>query len=278
VARRSNAANAAQGSWLTDPGARGVLEDTETGVFCLYAAAQEDGTTLASAGPIFQMPLFGIGAVAGTDLHSGNFRVPIDNENLVYFRLRWSYAPLPQAETDEYDHGGQYYPAMIPGTMMPRDNRGNDYNIDRVLQRYYSFSGIRSFPMQDAAMVENQRGPIADRTQEHLTTADSHIVHIRMRLLNAARQLADGIEPEAPWTPEAYGHHFETAIAGDAREAVRRAKEQAMRSRAASEETGGLLVAPAPPPPYPSPAGRGDQSPTIQPHIRRRRRRGGRAI
>ena len=35
-------------------------------------------------------------------------------------------------------------------------------------------------------MMENQWGPIADRTQEHLTSSDYQIIHIRRRLLKAA--------------------------------------------------------------------------------------------
>jgi phenylpropionate dioxygenase-like ring-hydroxylating dioxygenase large terminal subunit len=236
VARRSNANTAGAGRWLTDPSLRGVLEDTDSGVICLTAEQQEDGTTFATAGPIWQMPIFCNGGIAGTAIHSGNFRVPIDNSSLMYFRLRWSYEPLPASEVEEYERGGQYYPALIPGTLTPRDNISNDYNIDRMQQRYSTFSGIRSFPAQDAAAVENQRGPVADRTREHLTSADGMIIHVRSRLLNAARLLTDGVEPEAPWHPEAYGHHFESAEAAEPGKAVWLAKQNAMRRREAEPQ------------------------------------------
>ena len=29
-------------------------------------------------------------------------RVPIDNESLMFFRLRWSFDPIPQKDIDEY--------------------------------------------------------------------------------------------------------------------------------------------------------------------------------
>ncbi|MBO0894791.1 MAG: hypothetical protein J2O39_10470, partial [Acidimicrobiales bacterium] len=54
------------------------------------------------------------------------------------------------------------------------------------------------------AVVENQRGPIADRTRETLVSTDKYIIQVRRRLMNAARALVDGIEPKEPWNPEAY--------------------------------------------------------------------------
>jgi phthalate 4,5-dioxygenase oxygenase subunit len=132
---------------------------------------------------------------------------------------------------DEYRHGGYYYPELIPGEVRSKANVFNDYEIDRVAQKNFSFSGIKSFPLQDIAMMENQWGPMADRTQEHLTSADQYIAYIRRRLLRAAKNMAAGIGPPEPWHPEAYRYHYGFAQAGSREEAVEGAKAEAMSSR-----------------------------------------------
>jgi hypothetical protein len=47
--------------------------------------------------------------------------------------------------------------ALIPGTFIPADNKSNDYHIDRVAQRNFSYTGIKTFPLQDMAMMEDLR-------------------------------------------------------------------------------------------------------------------------
>jgi hypothetical protein len=79
-------------------------------------------------------------------------------------------------------------------------------------------------------MMENQWGPIADRTKEHLTSSDEQIIHVRRRLLRVAKMLDDGIEPSEPWHPEAYRYHRETAIGETREEAIAQAKAKAMAS------------------------------------------------
>jgi len=162
-------------------------------------------------------------------------RVPIDNESLMFFRLRWSYDAIPQEELDEYKHGGYYYPEVIPGTWTPKDNVHNDYNIDRVVQKNFTYTGIRTFPLQDIAMMEHQWGPIADRTQEHLTSSDYQIIHVRRRLLKAAENLAQGIEPTEPWHPEAYRYRRALAVADTEAEAIAQAKAKSFSTQLPAE-------------------------------------------
>jgi hypothetical protein len=157
-------------------------------------------------------------------------RVPIDNESLMFFRLRWSFDPIPESELNEYKSGGYYYPELVPGTFIPQDNVHNDYNIDREKQRKYNYTGIRTFPLQDIAMMENQWGPIADRTREHLTSWDYQIIHVRQRLLKVAKALAQGVEPSEPWHPEAYCYRREMARGSTEAEAVGNVKARALSS------------------------------------------------
>jgi hypothetical protein len=93
---------------------------------------------------------------------------------------------------------------VIPGTYRTQANIANDYQIDRVRQRFFNYTGIVNTPVQDFAMVENQRGPVTDRARETLVSSDKYLLHIRRRISAAATKLMQGEEPREPWHPEAY--------------------------------------------------------------------------
>jgi phenylpropionate dioxygenase-like ring-hydroxylating dioxygenase large terminal subunit len=182
------------------------LEDTPSGLMMVSSAKRADGRLQYAAGP-WMMPIFCTAGIAGPGIYSSNMRIPIDDESLMFYRLRWSYESIPEKELFSYKHGEYVYPRLIPGTFIPADNKANDYHIDRVAQRSFSYTGIKTFPLQDIAMMEDQRGPLMDRTREHLASSDAAIIQVRRRLIGAARALAEGKEPEAPWHPEAYAYH-----------------------------------------------------------------------
>jgi phenylpropionate dioxygenase-like ring-hydroxylating dioxygenase large terminal subunit len=211
------------------------MEDTDSGSIAVTSAQQTDGRWSANVQVTLMMPIFCTAGIGGPNTYYSNMRIPIDNESLMFFRLRWSYSPIPQEEMDEYKHGGYYYPEVIPGTWVPKDNVHNDYNIDRVVQKNFTYTGIRTFPLQDIAMMENQWGPIADRTQEHLTSSDYQIIHIRRRLIKAAENLANGIEPTEPWHPEAYRYRRSVAVADTEAEAIALAKAKAFSTELPAE-------------------------------------------
>jgi phthalate 4,5-dioxygenase len=217
--------------------ASGAMVDTPAGVLNISANDLGDGRVRASAGASWMMPIYCTAGTAGPDTYSSNMRIPIDNESQMFYRLRWRYTPIPSDHIAEYDHGGWYFPAMIPGTWKTKDNVFNDYNINRVHQQNFSYTGIGTFPMQDVAMMENQWGPIAHREQEHLTSMDYQIIKVRRRLLAAAKAMAEGIEPEAPWHPEDYRWHREmiTLQGVSVEEAAERAKQKSGERRAERE-------------------------------------------
>ena len=68
---------------------------------------------------------------------------------------------------------------------------GNDYQIDREVQRTATFSGVADFVSQDF-MVTELMGPVYDRTQEQLGSTDKAITRMRHLLISAAKGLADG--------------------------------------------------------------------------------------
>ena len=65
-------------------------------------------------------------------------------------------------------------------------NAGNDYRIDRDIQRSESFTGISNIHLQDQAVTESM-GAITDRTLEHLSPSDEMIAKTRRRILGAVR-------------------------------------------------------------------------------------------
>jgi len=220
-----------------------ALEDFNAAVLSVSSVEQGDGNVSASVGVTWWMPVFCTAGNAMPGHLSSNMRVPIDNESVMFYRLRWSWNPISQEDLAEYKHGGWTHPEMIPGSWKTKDNVFNDYNLDRVAQRNMSYSGIKTFPLQDIAMMENQWGPIAKRHREHLATSDYQIIHIRRRLLKAAKNLVQGIEPEEPWRPEVYRMHRESATARTAEEAIARAREAAQTDLLAQRDEVAQAVA-----------------------------------
>jgi phenylpropionate dioxygenase-like ring-hydroxylating dioxygenase large terminal subunit len=175
--------------------------DTEVGVLFAGARPSEASEMRVNAAQII-LPTFPAAGLAGSTepgIFSMNIRVPIDDEHEMHYRLRWTRRGFTEKELWEYNNGGYVFPHHIPGTYRSELNKDNDYKFDPVLRRQYNYSGILPFPTQDLAMIENQWGPIADRTQEHLMSSDQRIIFTRQRLLTMAKNLANGIEPDEPF-------------------------------------------------------------------------------
>jgi len=56
----------------------------------------------------------------------------------------------------------------------------------------FTYTGLKTFPLQDTAMMEDHGGPLMDRTKERLASSDAAIIQVRRRLIGAARALAEG--------------------------------------------------------------------------------------
>src|SRR4029450_5648282 len=204
------------------------LHDSEVGMWLIKAGEQGDGRAYATAHSAWMMPIFSQIGLSGPNTNGINMRTPVDNGAIYIYRLRWSYTPIAESEIHDYKYSNYSYPEMTPGTYTPKDNLSNDYNIDRVTQRNFSYTGIRAFPTQDTALIENQWGPIANRTLEHLGSSDQQILPIRHRLLNTAKALAGGREPTEPWHPEGFGfRRARVVIEGSKDRAIEAAKEEA---------------------------------------------------
>ena len=180
--------------------------ETDYGLMFLSISDRADGKKGISLAH-FYMPSASSGGIAGAGVYSSNIYIPIDDENLHQYRIRWSYEPFTDQQIYEDKYGGNTMPDQIPGTFLSVENKDNDYLISRIQQKNYSFTGIRSSPIQDQAVIENQRGPLMDRTQEHLTKADEPVIRMRQLLMKTARNLMEGHEPPGLSNPDAYRVH-----------------------------------------------------------------------
>jgi phthalate 4,5-dioxygenase len=136
------------------------------------------------------MPWYNIVARDGDGPITAHAWVPVDDESCWAWSITFNPdRPLSKEQTDHYRRGGSVHAELIPGTYLPVRNAENDYLIDRTLQRTVSFTGIHGIAMQDVAMQESM-GPVADRTNEHLGSADAAVIAARRRLLAEARALA----------------------------------------------------------------------------------------
>ncbi len=148
------------------------------------------------------MPCFTMVPPRGDHPVHGHFWIPSDDEHCWAWTFDYhAVRALTTAERLAMRDGKGVHVATIPGTYLPRANRHNDYLMDRAAQKSgLAFSGIEGIGMQDASLQESM-GPIADRTRENLTSTDNGIVMARMRLLKAARALAEkgetppGVDP-----------------------------------------------------------------------------------
>ena len=140
----------------------------------------------------FLMPLhaYAPSSMPGENIFGQSF-VPVTDTNCWIYTYAWNpERPLTQAERDGYDRGNGVM-AVVDDNYVPLRNKGNDYLIDRKLQKTRSYTGIKGVSEQDAA-VQDSQGPIADRTREHLGPTDLGIMHFRKLVMEAARALAAG--------------------------------------------------------------------------------------
>jgi nitrite reductase/ring-hydroxylating ferredoxin subunit len=152
----------------------------------------------------FMLPSHGTGpsALPG-ETYFGFTVVPITDRACWIYTYAWN----PEREIGPEERaklaGGFGIIAALDENYVPFANRGNDFNIDRELQRTTSFTGVRGLAEQDL-MVQQSQGYIADRTRENLTATDAAVVKFRRTLLAGARALAAGEEPPQPWRADAY--------------------------------------------------------------------------
>ena len=164
---------------------------------------------------------------------SGRAWVPVDDSHVMSFSFNYDpEKPISDAYRDEVEDGATFPPHVKQGayllpdgyvidTFIPDANRGNDYLLDRSIQKTDNYSGIFGANNQDRGVQENMRsvpgmgpGKMADRSREYLVSADMPVITARRRLIKMAKDLRDGIEPEILAHPEAYGVRTISPITG----------------------------------------------------------------
>jgi hypothetical protein len=126
---------------------------------------------------------------------AGHGWVPIDDEHLSMVTYSW-HPTRPMSDFGPTPGHPAHHVRKGPDGLRPLQSRENDYLIDRAAQRTTSYTGIENASIQDRAIQETM-GPIYDRTQEHLGSADAAIIMMRRLLMRLAQQLEEGQEPYA---------------------------------------------------------------------------------
>ncbi|MGH2589041.1 MAG: Rieske 2Fe-2S domain-containing protein, partial [Dehalococcoidia bacterium] len=152
--------------------------------------------------------------------------VPIDDTHMFGFSATWHPdRPLTEEELERHRLGLGAHVRLIPGGFQTLANKENDYLIDREVQRTQTFTGIYGVREQDMAVQSDQWGPTTKRWKEHLGTTDLAVIAMRRRLLRAARNLQQGIEPPEAQNGAAYRVRSAAIVLGQDVEVEEGAKE-----------------------------------------------------
>jgi hypothetical protein len=138
------------------------------------------------------------------EIYYGYTWVPVNDESCWIYVYAWGPdREITAEERARFAKGGYGQMAELGPGYLPVRNRSNDYLIDREEQKHRSFTGVKGIAEQDS-MAQDSQGLIADRTIEHLTPTDIGIVHFRRLMLDEAKSLRGGKEPQAARRPESY--------------------------------------------------------------------------
>jgi phthalate 4,5-dioxygenase len=133
--------------------------------------------------------------------------VPLDDVTTARWSFSWTLdKPHGYRDLLAMRSGSGVHVALVPGTHTPLRTRANDYLINRDEQRTLSFTGIGGIGEQDFAVQEGM-GVIVDRRRERLGVTDGGIMQMRRRLLKAADDLEEGVEPQEASTGSVYRVH-----------------------------------------------------------------------
>jgi len=183
--------------WIrADPMPQFSIKEHEVG-FMIGGARDADGEKYWRMTQ-YMLPSHGTGpsAMPG-ETYFGFTLVPITDEASWAYTYAWN----PERVIDEDERAklrkGFGIIAELDQNYVPLSNLSNDFRIDRDDQKYNSYTGVRGIAEQDA-MIQQSQGPIADRTRENLTATDAAVVRFRRTVIEGAKALADGTEPEAP--------------------------------------------------------------------------------
>ena len=125
------------------------------------------------------------------DMMLTQWHVPISDTQSWWYAIFTSFEGEVDKELMRRDRLALY---SVPD-YKPRKNKANNYGFDADEQRQRTYTGMgEDINVHDQWAVESL-GPIQDRTQEHLGTADKAIIANRRMLIKAIDDAAAGIDP-----------------------------------------------------------------------------------
>ncbi|HYU13384.1 MAG TPA: hypothetical protein VEK82_12465, partial [Stellaceae bacterium] len=146
---------------------------------------------------------------SGIPCDAGHIWVPMDDYNCMVYNWMYSTTDAPLTGEDRRERGIGNGPDFVDQkTFLSKQNRSNNYGIDREVQRTESFTGIDGINQQDRALQESM-GRIVDRSKEHLGPADKAIGQTRRMLRQAVKTV------EAGGTPDGTGTSYYAIRAGE---------------------------------------------------------------
>ena len=176
------------------------MEDTWYGFRYAGLRKTPNGYTNARVTDII-LPFYTLVAPVYGPLGGDNFLVMVPIDDHSFWRLGFATKSTPVPD----DPRLAALQAIIAQHGIKERNQwaDNDYLIDREAQKTSTYTGISGIAQQDLAVTESM-GTIGDRTKEHLGTTDRAVIRMRQKLINAAKDLANGIEPadvdpSLPW-------------------------------------------------------------------------------
>jgi hypothetical protein len=193
------------GFWHQDKSPRLFLVDTDYGVMYGSRRTEPDGQHYWRTSQfLFPCTTMFPGSPGG--IVPSHFWVPMDDEHTLIWCLCWNpVTPFTEDELRGVSLRGEVNELWRPhngGDLLPTRhgmpyanswgalNAGNDFGLNREVQRTKTFTGIPRIPLQDSAVTETM-GAISDRTRERLGAADSMIIRVRRRLINAVKAFRD---------------------------------------------------------------------------------------
>ena len=153
---------------------------------------------------LFLLPFYAM-APGGAKQKFFHAWIPIDDLRCQRWTFVWNLeSPLSPSQRATWDHGDGLHAEILPGPEhKPVRNKGNDYHVDRHVQKTTDFTGIAGTGEQDFSVQEGM-GHITPRMNEHLGTTDIGIIKMRRRLLQEITALEGGVEPISASDPDVF--------------------------------------------------------------------------
>jgi phenylpropionate dioxygenase-like ring-hydroxylating dioxygenase large terminal subunit len=150
------------------------------------------------------MPFYTTAPVQRGGLQGSLAWVPMDDESTMAFAITYHPTrPLTPAELARCRQGAGLHPQVIRGAHQRKRNRGNRYLAEGGEHTANPLALMRGV-LERTLAIQESLGPIADRSQENLAPNDVAVFAARDRLLKAAIELREGVEPPAARRGDVY--------------------------------------------------------------------------